>query len=320
MARNTDSHYSRFTPWFGEWPPRQFDIGDDEMAKQSIWEKKSVRLAIEIGVGGVLLIALSVIADTLQWATWIHSSADALGVAFIIASLLALVFDIATRKEVIDDVVEASLGYVLPPCLRPGMRWIYNQKIVCVKHDQTVEITPNANNKTVVVKIELHRSFENISNAPAKMNVGLSIDELFAEGGNSDILSMGYYKSKTKKELSGRKHKSQNGRMVIEPPEQIELEQRETIDVWSIFQEVRQLNDSQSLTFGCATQNPEVTVHVPDSLGYDVGFEYAGDEDMGLVCLADNRWRLPTTVLPKQSITVRWWEKEKVKIWASENR
>jgi hypothetical protein len=108
---------------------------------------------------------------------------DELGVAFITTTLLALIAHIATRKEILDDVVKVSLGYVLPESLRPAIRWIYGQRIICERHEQRMEISSNP--EIFIVKTRLSRTFRNMSNDSIPVKIGISIDEWFENGVSS---------------------------------------------------------------------------------------------------------------------------------------
>src|SRR5436309_13887377 len=61
------------------------------------------------------------------WLEWAFTLADELTKAFIIAVFLGVIVDVAIKMELARDVFEAAIGYLLPPELRPSLKWIYDQ-------------------------------------------------------------------------------------------------------------------------------------------------------------------------------------------------
>src|SRR5215203_7463320 len=94
-------------------------------------------------VGLTILALVGLALAALDWTefgiSWSHIRV-ALGESLIVAAALGFTVDFFYKRALARDAFEASLGYLLPEELKPELRWIYAQQIVCVEHQERITV------------------------------------------------------------------------------------------------------------------------------------------------------------------------------------
>lgn len=240
-----------------------------------------------------------------------------LGTTFLVIFILGLTTDFWLKKAILDDVVKASLGYVLPEELKSAMRWVYTQHIICIRHEQTVEITHNSNDpRTVTVTTRTTRILKNVGGGTETAHIGLAVEEWFEDCQHSDILELGYRHGEQQKSLLEQKERSTAAILVDKSKNPVKLQKGETVTVWSAWKETKRVTDGQYGFYTYPTVQPTVTVKAPDDIEITAGFTL-GHNQNAMHQLGEGKFMLDDTLLPLQPIGVSWWVKAKSREWMS---
>lgn len=197
-----------------------------------------------------------------------------IGEAVVIAAVLGLTIDFSLKRQIIKDVFQASIGYVLPAEFRGELRWLYGQAILCTKHFQTMKLErlPDGH---LLVRTTIQRTFKNISDKRHAADVTLGIDEWFRGDRESKIVEYGYDKdgkSETFKPLPQDliQNASAPGWSVKKVHREVDPGQE--VVSWFTIEEIHQVNGQCVDMFGTATKDPVVVVHAPDDIGVNVNY------------------------------------------------
>jgi hypothetical protein len=145
-------------------------------------------------VGLFILALVGVVLTAVDWTefgiSWSHIR-TALGESFIVAAALGFTVDFFYKRALARDAFEASLGYLLPEELKPELRWIYGQQIICVEHQQQITVRwiddeHPGEQRRVRVDYELFRTMRNVSNERFEHPTFASVEEWF-RGEPSDV-------------------------------------------------------------------------------------------------------------------------------------
>jgi hypothetical protein len=230
---------------------------------------------------------------------------------------IGLGVDFAIKIRLAQDVFEASVGYVLPNDLKPEVRAVFDVHIVCIDHRQRCVLKKV--DQTVILKEEIRRTLKNISDVAQPFPIFLAVDEWFNPLGRSQILNLGY--SMGDKETiivrEGRLAQGEGNRMWMDDHvlhaegKQVSLDAKKEIRIWQEFIEYKQANDDHFMFFTAPSKDPEVTFDVEDESGETLataGFAHRLQNDV--ISRGPCTVVLPGTLLPLQSIQIRWWNKE----------
>lgn len=301
----------QFEPWFGAWPPECYG-GKQNMEHDSLtfwgrlWRLSPALLPVGLGWGFSfwpdLAIPIQILLSTL-------------GTTFFVIFILGLATDFWLKKAILDDAVRASLGYTLPEELKPAMRWVYTQHVICTKHVQTTEITHTSDPRTVIVRTRVIRTLENISGVTVTVDILLAADEWLEDGAHSEISEAAYCLDNQDKSLL--KQQKRDACTIKIDKHQIRLKKGARVTIRQTWQEAKRATDSQFAFYIYPTQKPTVTVKAPSDIGIWATF-YAGHDQSAIRLLGEGIFELDATLLPHQPIEVHWHEKDKSKKWMSE--
>jgi len=101
------------------------------------------------------------------WSTIVWTLLRELGVASIVAYVIALVVEHKLRREAMIDVARFALGWALPEELRGEMLWLFGQQLMSRELDIDIHLQPNDDSETVTLSVRVRRSIENISSSPS---------------------------------------------------------------------------------------------------------------------------------------------------------
>ena len=281
------------TPWFGAWPPRvrAESVIVEQSKHKSFWRKifSLPNLILgSIGAVGILLLL------------FVSGFWHDLGTALVIAGLLGLIIDNYLRQRLAKDAVEAALGYVLPDPLKEEMRWVVGLKFLVIDHTAIYDIRFNRGKKTVSMSVEITRKIKNFTEAPQYLKPFLSIDEMGIEGKPSRIKEIRYRIEKNSwVYVDVSKIKATECTLGVEAQKKEKIPAGEWIEIMCKFHETKQINDVHFMVLRHATTKPNIIVHTDKGLEHREGFTHRIGQPEGDI--------LPGTLLPYQSMHVRWW-------------
>ncbi len=245
--------------------------------------------------------------------TEVLESMSALGSALVVAFVLAVSVDWWLKISIVQDAFKTAIGYILPEELKPELEWIYGRHVICTQHIQDCELAPIDNN-TLIFRTKVKRVMRNVSHSREKVHLGLAIDEWFNPARSSRILEFGYVLGNKRWPGEGEHYEVKKGSydLHIEPLE-LELAPQEELTAYFTSEEIKRTNDEASWVFIWPTKQPLVTVNGYSGLCVTVDFGHR--EAPGTVKLGTGSFMLPGTLLPFQSLHIRWWNDSDAKRW-----
>ena len=259
--------------------------------RKSLWRKL-------FSLPNIILVMVAIIGGFLLWLTcgfW-HD----MGAALIISGIIGLVIDNFLRQRLAKDAVEAALGYILPDPLKEEMRWVVGLKFLVIDHTAIYDIRLNEDQKTVSMHVELTRKIKNFTEASQHLKPFLSIDEMGIEGKPSRIDEVRYrIKNHSWEYVDVSKIKATGDTLEVEAEKQEKIPAGDWIEITYKFHETKQINDVHFTVLVHATTKPNIIVHIDEGLKHREGFTHRIGQPEDDI--------LPGTLLPYQSMYVRWW-------------
>lgn len=246
--------------------------------------------------------------------TWMNNQvASSIGSSILGGVIASGIIGWFFQQRLAKDVFEASIGYLLHEELKPTLKWIYDQKFLCVKsvHQYRLELKGGIDGTIVTVKT--NRTFKNIGKNTETFYVGLAIDKGYSTDYPSKITEFGYQVEKnryeeTEKELNNNNEK----RTYTIARKPVEVPPDKEIDTWSSHTFEKHLPDDSFAVFSYPSVNPEVFVNCDPKIKPDVAFAYGPDPNT-MKRLGKGRYRLDGVLLPMQHIRVKWEKKDEPK-------
>lgn len=303
-----------FEPWFGAFPPRLTKAEErvviktrlGVLAKRALEHWSVVSFLLLVGIIGYWLTRVSI------------DEFHEVGTAMMVASILGITVDFFLKRSIAKNAIKEAIGYTLPPELRNGMRWLYEQRFLEFGSTVTINISEYPNEDIVKLEVSYSRRLRNFTDRIQTISPLVEIMEGLIPERQSRILMLAYSikghqgvtvpSSQDKFEPNPSQKGKANalGRMsnqkeTIMPNGEITIDAKYEIykHRTDIYQEVL-IN---------TTQNPRVIIHVPDSLEAFVSF---GNDEQGKTKRIENIWDLEGTLLPFQAIEIRWWDKKAI--------
>lgn len=274
--------------------------------KDKLWTKTNLVLVIS-ALLGMLLIVIAVPLSTRV--LWLSALVEGLGIAAITATILGFAVDKVLKRELTTEAVKAAIGYLLPDELKAEMQWITEFDFFAIEHIATYQLKMDPTDNTIVIlHAELRRRFKNITDAKKPISIGFSCDEWGVPSKPSKILRVAYRMDDEKwTSIDTTKFKLDEGALLVSGSP-MNVPSKSELDVESIWEETKHLNDENDIGFGYPTLNPRVIVTTDPKLKWRVAFGHRGQEWIepnpeGGGC------RLNGTLLPQQRIILRWWPK-----------
>ena len=256
------------------------------------------------GVAGVLLIASKHFLHFADpWAQTAQEIIKDIGIALVVAAVIAATIDRWLSADLHQDVFEAVLGYIPPPEFKEEIRSLLRYGFVCRNHVMRVRIE-RLENDCVRATTTIERSLENITSRAAPVVVHLHADEWGFEVEKTKIVECyGVLEDGTRIDaepvppLGDSTSKVAAKPVSVAPGRKIRLHQK--------LSEIRRVNDEISIHFGAPTVNPHIEVSSPDDIDYMVSF---GPSDPKVERETyGNRHTLLGVYFPGQRMRVRWW-------------
>jgi hypothetical protein len=270
---------------------------------------KRTTLSRETAIAGVVFLTgvLALLAGHSISIHWLESLVTELGVAFVIAAVLAVLVDGSLKLGLAKDVFETTFGYLLPKELRGELQWIHDQKLLCEHHSSHFTIT-KLDDRSVILRESFDRTFRNISNGTLNFSPSLSIDDWNHPTRKSRILLLGY-------EVDSKEVVQKEGELLVRSldlgvitavpkHDAIQLARDESIRVWGIIEEVPSLNGHHVSVFKYPTCNPHVRITADDSFVARAAFGHR--EKVHARELGIGVWQLEGVLLPNQPIRIEW--------------
>jgi len=281
-------------PWYGSWPP--------ELNREA--NMKLHKFDIPLWVIMVVILVLSL----LGWVATDHAMETYEGLllemlrrlceALAIASILGATIDGFLKMEIAKNVFEASLGYLLPEELKPELKWIYDQKIMCIESKQECHIKHLGNDKVELI-IKTNRRFRNFSESSTYFKYGVAVDL------GDEITEFGYRIG----EQEPLKDKSLQHKENI-PEMDIKLRGNQEIETWNTVTIRKHSRDQEPIVFSrYPTKNPSVSVWCEDGIKHEL-IMYYGRDPKARKKLGENTTQLTGVLLPVQLILLKWWKDE----------
>jgi hypothetical protein len=270
---------------------------------------RRVQIRPWIYLGGLALVGLGLLALTAgaDLGEVPHEIGVALGSALVIAGVLGGTVDLWLKHLLLRDAFQATFGYLLPAELRDELTWIYEQELLCFRHEQIVSLHPTEDPQVVIAKMRVRRDVRNVSRRRVLWTQGFFVDDWLHSGHSPRVTSLRFSKLGSDEEPLTDFDQDRPQPMVVRarPKGHVELAPGEELTATAEAEEPKRTNDALVFTLSQATRNPSVTVETLTSFEYEVYF--GNREQEALRRIGPNTVELPGTLLPGQVLTVRWW-------------
>jgi hypothetical protein len=263
-------------------------------------------------LGGLALVGVGLLAfaAAVDLGEALHELAVALGGALVIGGVLGGTVDLWLKHLLLRDAFQATFGYLLPAELRDELAWIYEQELLCFRHEQLVTIEQTDDPQVVVAKMRVRRDVRNVSRRRVLWTQGFSVDDWLLPGHSPRVTSLRFLKLGSDEQPLTEFDEDRPQPMVVRatPRTQVELAPGEELTATAEAEEPKRVNDALVFTLSQATRNPSVTVEAIARVEYAVYF--GNREQEALRQIGPNTVELPGTLLPGQVLTVRWWQQQ----------
>jgi hypothetical protein len=254
-----------------------------------------------VAIVGIVIVLLS---HFLPWET-LREITKEIGVAFIVAAILGLAIDEASKRELIRNGFLAAFRYAFPPPLQKEILRIARYRLICERHHWLVKVE-RINDECVRVTSETRRKIRNIGSSTEKIGPRLHMDEWGFEQERSEILEC-------KMEVAGRPtinatRKDTTGSTILFEGKVVPIKPGGTFTLTSRWREIKRHNDMVYVNFSIPTINPEIEVQVPDGFKVSKSFGSASED---VEEISTGREVVYGTYLPYHIMLVRWWPLEK---------
>ncbi len=275
----------------------------------------------------LLIFGLAIIGINHGAAIWLNESVtfivDSIALALMTAAILGLTVDVLLKKQIIEDVFTAAMGYILAPDLREEVKILYEQEFMCIDHHQVFTFRPTSTPEFVLLNKKTERTFRNITGKKQFLNPKVTVLEWFLPNMQSRIIYMGATKGKerwTSFTVSKPSSGTPTNELMGTLDNAIELNPNgETCTIWSETEEFKRSTDFHCEYFDWPTKNPRITVRrefgagIKGKMGMRVRFGASGRKNVE--GLGGDTSRLVGILSPGQCVEIRWWMKEDAMKW-----
>src|SRR5262249_37486397 len=154
-------------------------------------------------------------------------------------------------------------GYLLPEPLKDEIRWIYGQAFICERHEQTLRLTRQGD--YAALHITARRTLKNITDRNQHCEIGSADDEWGVDGMETQLIHLAY-QVEGEEPIELRDKRERHPEALFVAPERVLVRPQQRVQVQTISQQTRGLNDEYNMVFGHPTRDPSVTVLVDDRL------------------------------------------------------
>jgi hypothetical protein len=270
--------------------------------------KISGRIPPALWLAGIAAIGLVLIVLPASWPWWSVRDFGVtrdVGIAVLSASILGFTIDRWLKAEIVSNVFEAAMGYVLPKEFRQEIQNIIGYKFICESHLMIVHIK-EIDDGLVKVATSIERASRNISAFPESRTALAHIDEWgFKE--KSQILEC-QITVEGHEPVRYRSTKSHQDMSVSAETESVIVAPGQIVKVLLKYTETKRTNDEISWIFLAPTLSPVIEVQISPILDYICRFGTPAERIE--VSEIANRHRLIGTYFPGQRMRVRWWPRD----------
>ncbi len=229
----------------------------------------------------------------------------ALGTALLVAAILGATVDAFLKQRLLQDAFVALFGYLLPETLRGELGWISEQEFLFERYDFTLTLTQDDAGDLLIASLVLQRDLLNITSHTAHWRPCAALDEWFHPGRPSRIIALcSTQDGSTHNDIEITREEPFV--VVAEAAQELAFKPGERITVVFEGEETKQLSDAMFLNIAFASVNPRITVRAPQGILWRVMF---GNRQQGqLREIGPNTRELPGTLLPGQTVQIRWWQ------------
>lgn len=270
---------------------------------------RNPRFLIPMGAIALLGCGLLVLPALVDLPRVLRDVVPALGTALLVAAILGATVDVFLKQRLLQDAFVALFGYLLPEALRGELGWISEQEFLFERYDFTLTLSHSDDANLMTAGIELQRDLLNITSHTAQWLPSAAVDEWFHEERPSRMTALRCTQNGTT--CSDMKITREEPFMVAaEAPQKLSVKPGEQVAVVIEGQETKHPSDAMFLNIAFASINPRITVRAPEGTVWRVMF---GNRQQGqLREIGPNTRELPGTLLPGQTVQVRWWQESDV--------
>jgi hypothetical protein len=259
-----------------------------------LWEAwKPRRVLIGVLLFGLLIVWLSHL--------WSWEVTKEIGVAFMVAAILGLTIDEASKNELIRNGFLAAFHYAFPAPLQKEILRIAAYRMICERHYWRVKIE-KMDDECVRVTCELRRKIRNIGSSAVKVKPRIHTDDWGFAKERSEV-----FECKLEVEdgptITANTKKHEYPTILVEGRE-VPIKPDGTFIIISKWKEIKRHNDLIYVTFSAPTIDPEIDVQLPEGLKAQRSFGSASED---IEELSTGREIVRGTYLPHHYMIVRWW-------------
>jgi hypothetical protein len=232
-----------------------------------------------------------------------------IGVASLIAGILAGLVEPFFRQEFARDAFLAAFRYVLPDEFRQEVERIITFDLIGEKQIWTVRVQ-KIDDGHVLVTTNVERMFRNKSNSRKDAFCHSELEDYAFPHGPTKILECGVQVGGTVKTVYGPA--IDKGHYKELRTETLYLQPRESAKIWSRSSQYRRINDAMYETFRIPIANPEIRVIINDDEFSHIAEFGPGASPPNAVIKSnlENHYTLSGVYFPGQYMLVRWWPKQ----------
>jgi hypothetical protein len=270
------------------------------------WTWPQIRYWVVVSAIAIVGLGFLIGAHFIPW-NEARLIATEIGIASLVASILAGVVEPFFRGEFARDAFLAAFRYVLPMEFRAEVEKILKFDFIAEEQVWTVNIE-KVNEEVVLVTTTYARTIRNKTKSNKPANAWYEAEDYqFAEGATKLECAIEYdsqiLQSSTQTEKDHEIEAKTSDLMI--PPDK-------SARIWGKGTQYRRINDSMAENFRFPIVNPEIEVILDEKeFSHAIAFGTYGDwrkSEYG------NRYTLSGVYFPGQFMWVRWWPKASTKI------
>jgi len=226
-----------------------------------------------------------------------------IGVAFLIAGILAGVVEPFFREEFARDAFVAAFRYVLPSEFKDEVEKILRFELIAEKQVWSVKIE-EVSDQTVRVITWFERTVRNKSKSDRPLNAWYEAEDYNFCEGPTEILECGVQSLDDPSQIHKSTSLKRYERHVEVKTAELMIKPGKTARVWGRGVQYRRTNDVMWETFRFPIVNPEIEVLIDENeFAHDIQFGTPGDYTKSEY---GNRYTLSGVYFPGQYMCVRW--------------
>jgi hypothetical protein len=145
----------------------------------------------------------------------------------------------------------------LPAELRDELTWIYEQELLCFRHEQLVTLDPTEDPQVVIAKMRVRRDVRNVSRRRVLWTQGFSVDDWLHPGHSPRVTSLRFLKLGSEADPVTDFDQDRPHPMVVraQPRSHVELAPGEELTATAEAEEPKRTNDALVLL---SAKQPEI--------------------------------------------------------------